>query len=316
MNKELQKRVLEKKVEDKHNELYGDMLNRIDEYTKTAGLDESDVDGLKNLAGVVLSLLELDEDEFKIIAPEILSTFADQMNEAALIQRVRDTLTAEDVPVIMEGMVSMFNDLKETVPGVKKEFFAGVIVIISNFFKRVLGQYDNVSIYTQMEVGEDEVMVKPKYAHIGDSGLDIYSPRDYDIAPGETVLIKTGIKMNIPQGYEVQIRDKSGIALKTKIRVANSPSTIDSNYRGEIGVILENIESPITKLEVEPIEVDGKTIYSVSNLEYGKTHHVEKGTKVAQMVVCRVATAELVEVDEVEDSTNRGDGGFGSTGLK
>lgn len=128
--------------------------------------------------------------------------------------------------------------------------------------------------------------VIPEYAHDGDAGFDLITPYTIYLTPGVVTLIETGIKMEIPKGYEVQIRSKSGLALKDII-VVNSPGTIDSNYRGEIGVILKN---------------NGQYIYKL-----------EKGNKIAQAVLKKVETAQIVEVKKLNE-TVRGEGGYGSTG--
>lgn len=128
----------------------------------------------------------------------------------------------------------------------------------------------------------------PSCAHEGDAGLDLYSIEELEINPGETALIKTGIKIELPNQTEAQIRPRSGLALKFGITVLNTPGTIDEGYRGEIGVILIN---------------HGKNSFIV-----------EKGMKVAQMVVKPVWKVDVVEVEELS-SSERGEGGFGSTGL-
>lgn len=127
----------------------------------------------------------------------------------------------------------------------------------------------------------------PKYAHASDSGIDLYSTEDYILKPGERALISTGIKIAIPKGYEAQIRPKSGLALNHGLSIVNTPGTIDSCYRGEIGVIAINL---------------GK-----ENIK------IENGKKVAQMVFNKIEEVEFEEVDEL-NNTKRGSGGFGSTG--
>lgn len=130
--------------------------------------------------------------------------------------------------------------------------------------------------------------VMPSYAHESDAGMDVRSVEDAEIAPGGRTLIKTGLVANIPQGFEIQVRPRSGLALKHGVTVLNTPGTVDSGYRGEIGVILANFgDSPF---------------------------QVRKGDKVAQFVVAPVTRAEVFQVDEV-DTTDRGEGGFGSTGA-
>lgn len=131
----------------------------------------------------------------------------------------------------------------------------------------------------------DDVIL-PKYAHDTDAGADIYSYDDVIVQPGETKLIHTGLKMEFPAGYEVQIRNRSGNSLKTKIRIANAPATIDSSYRGEIGIIIDNI---------------GKEPF-----------HIEKGFKLAQMLIAPTPMMEFTVVDELS-TTDRGEKGYGST---
>ena len=128
----------------------------------------------------------------------------------------------------------------------------------------------------------------PSYAHQGDSGMDLYSVEEATIEPGERKMVSTGLQISLPKGFEAQIRPKSGLAANFGVTVLNTPGTVDSCYRGEVRVILANL---------------GKGAYKV-----------EKGKKIAQMVIARVEEAEIEEVEELDD-TARKDGGFGSTGL-
>ncbi len=131
----------------------------------------------------------------------------------------------------------------------------------------------------------------PKYETTGSSGLDLSAnlQNPIKIEPGKTSIIPTGISVSIPHNFEIQIRPRSGLAAKNQISVLNTPGTIDADYRGEIKVILINLSS--------------------------KTFTVEKGTRIAQMVLCPIIKAELREVEDL-DNTARGTGGFGSTGTK
>ena len=128
----------------------------------------------------------------------------------------------------------------------------------------------------------------PAYAHEGDAGMDISSAEDVDIPPMGRALVHTGLVMALPMGYEAQVRPRSGLALKKGITVLNTPGTIDAGYRGEVGVILANF---------------GEAVFQV-----------RKGDKIAQLVIAPVTRALAVEVAEV-DETERGEGGFGSTGI-
>ena len=130
--------------------------------------------------------------------------------------------------------------------------------------------------------------VLPAYAHPSDAGMDLRSVEDLTLAPGERALVHTGLVMLLPPGYEAQVRPRSGLALKNGVTVLNAPGTIDSGYRGEVGVILVNLG--------------------------GSVFQVKKGDKVAQLVIATVTQPGIVETDVV-DTTDRGAGGFGSTGI-
>ena len=131
----------------------------------------------------------------------------------------------------------------------------------------------------------------PKYETTGSSGMDLSANigDDIEIAPGKSSIIPTGLAISIPKNFEIQIRPRSGLAAKNQITVLNTPGTIDADYRGELKVILINL---------------GKNVFKV-----------EKGLRIAQMILCPVVKAIIKEVDTLE-ITKRGFGGFGSTGTK
>ncbi len=130
--------------------------------------------------------------------------------------------------------------------------------------------------------------VLPAYAHPSDAGMDVRSVEDLAIAPGKRALVRTGLVMMLPPLYEAQVRPRSGLALKHGITVLNTPGTIDSGYRGEVGVVLINL---------------GQEEFKVA-----------KGDKIAQLVIAPVTQPEVAEAFDV-DETDRGEGGFGSTGV-
>lgn len=129
----------------------------------------------------------------------------------------------------------------------------------------------------------------PNFAHSGDAGMDLFSVTRMVINPTESALIPTGICIELPMNTEAQVRPRSGLALKHSVTVLNSPGTIDEGYRGEIKVILIN---------------------------HGKEPFViEKGDKIAQMVIKPTFKIEIIQSQELSDSS-RGEGGFGSTGRR
>ncbi len=128
----------------------------------------------------------------------------------------------------------------------------------------------------------------PSYATNGAAGMDVVSAEDLTLAPGARHAVATGFALAIPEGYEVQVRPRSGLALKHGITCLNTPGTIDSDYRGEVKVILANLGS-------EPFPI-------------------KRGDRIAQLVPAPVQRAALCEVESL-DETERGAGGFGSTGV-
>ncbi len=129
----------------------------------------------------------------------------------------------------------------------------------------------------------------PTRQTVGSAGYDVYSADpDFTIAPMERRLVRTGLALAIPHGYEAQIRPRSGLALKHGLTLPNTPATIDSDYRGELMIALIN-------LGTEPVTVT-------------------RGTRIAQLVFAKVEEVELRAVEELPGS-ERGDGGFGSTGV-
>lgn len=142
----------------------------------------------------------------------------------------------------------------------------------------------------------------PSYAHKGDAGMDVCAVEEVELKPGRATLVSTGLIADIPPGVEIQVRPRSGLALKHNITVWNSPGTIDSNYRGVIGVIM---------MYLPPLE----TIYVPGNeLKVPAGIKIQKGDRIAQLVVAPATRCEPFEVTEVSD-TERGTGGFGSTGV-
>jgi dUTP pyrophosphatase len=134
----------------------------------------------------------------------------------------------------------------------------------------------------------DPDLPPPGYAHPGDAGADLVCAVDVDLAPGERAVVPTGMAIALPHGYAAFVHPRSGLAAKSGLGLVNAPGTIDAGYRGEIKVI-------------------------VVNLDPREAIHLARGDRVAQLVVQRVERAEFVEVDELPESA-RAEGGFGSTG--
>ncbi|MGW9128073.1 dUTP diphosphatase [Paenibacillus chitinolyticus] len=155
--------------------------------------------------------------------------------------------------------------------------------------------------------------VLPKYAKELDSGFDLVAIEDTIIHPGASAMIRTGIAVALPLGLELQVRPRSGVSINTKLRISNAPGTIDAGYRGEICVLMDNISQyPIPNIVV-PVHVDGVNAQG-EKVESG-VYLIRKGDRIAQGVLANVLQADFEEVDEL-DKTERGTGGFGSSGVK
>ncbi len=135
----------------------------------------------------------------------------------------------------------------------------------------------------------DPTLPLPAYAHDGDAGLDLYAAEDLTLAPMQRALLPTGVAVAIPDGHAGFVQPRSGLAIRNGLSFVNTPGLIDSHYRGEIKLVVINLDP------TEPLDI-------------------QRGERVAQLVIQRVERAELREVDDL-DYTTRGDRGFGSTGL-
>jgi dUTP pyrophosphatase len=163
-----------------------------------------------------------------------------------------------------------------------------IALVVMNEF--VMEAPSGVAGNVRVEMSLSEGAMLPRYATPGSAGLDLCSNEAVRLAPMQRVRVNTGVRAAIPHGFEGQVRPRSGLALNLGIGMVNSIGTIDSDYRGEIGVLLINFGS-------EEITID-------------------RGERIAQLVICPVAHAEVVQVEEVPRDTQRGEGGFGSTGTR
>lgn len=156
---------------------------------------------------------------------------------------------------------------------------------VTTYQDKALGLFELDNRKLQVKRLSDNAVI-PKFQTTGAAGFDLHASEEFLVMPGDTVIIKTGLAFAIPEGYEIQIRPRSGISVKTKARVIIG--TIDSDYRGEVGIILDNT---------------GTLPYTV-----------EKGARIAQGVLSKVEQCNFFEVEELS-TTERGQAAFGSTGV-
>ena len=269
----------------------------------------------KSFGDALTSLFNMDDEKFALISPGILQSFQQSVNnpndKLGLVQALNaNGATAEDL-VASFNTISDAIDSIEEISQIKRDFLKSLLAALTNAVNETEGIAKRF-VQIPVELCHPDAKI-PQYANTSDSGMDVYALDDYTIAPGETKLIPTGIKLALPPGYEIQVRPKSGRALKTKLRIANTPGTVDAGYRDEIKVIVENIESPIKDIEYD-FDDNGTPI--IKSILHGAAHTIGKGEKFCQLVLMEVPKAALYRVEQVgEIGENRG-GGFGSTGLK
>lgn len=296
-----------KKIEERNKSVIGGRFNEIMEMLDSTGSEE----GIAPIAAI-LAMPDRDLAMFSEIFLGELEKGMKSSNEALLMAQALNMAggNIDDLNAAFQELLVEI-DKAEELSNVKKDFLKRFFMIIINAISETEGVAKKI-IEIPVELMEDAKI--PSYARLGDAGLDIYSTEDIEIGPGETKLIHTGLKVAIPRGYELQVRPKSGISLKTKLRVANTPGTIDSGYRDEVCVIIENLEPKIADIDYD-FDERGRTV--INSIVHGKSYTIDKGQKIAQFVLNEIVVANFNKVNSIAEveGEDRG-GGFGSTGLK
>lgn len=261
------------------------------------------------------ALLALPDEDFNLMSEPILLELEKSLNNTndkiVLEKMLRESsTTGREVAAAYQEVINEIDNALPSFSQVKRDFLKRTIAILANLFLEIDGQSKDI-VKIPIELCNSNAKI-PTYSNIGDSGMDIFALEDITINPGETKLIKTGLKVAIPIGYELQVRPKSGRSLKTKLRVANTPGTIDSGYRDEIGVIIENVNSPIKDIEYH--FEDGKVV--IDSILHGESYVIEKGDKFAQLVLTKISTCDFYQIENIGEIEGDRGGGFGSTGVK
>lgn len=281
------------------------------------------LDSLSELNGEQFSLeafasvLALPDEEFKTLSGIILDELNKSLNnpnDRLLLAQSFNAqgITSDEVIANFKELATQIDSIKDDVlPQAKRDFVKQIVGLMVNAIAETEGISKRI-IQIPIELCHPNAKI-PAYAKPGDAGMDIYALEDFEVAPGERKIIKTGLKIAIPRGYELQVRPRSGTSVKTALRVANTPGTIDSGYRDEIGVIIENIEPKIKDIDYD-FDDNGNII--IKSILHGSVFNVGKGERFAQLVLNEVPSAAFYPVDSVAQiGENRG-GGFGSTGKK
>ena len=261
------------------------------------------------------ALLTLPDEQFVLISPVFLAELEKSFNniddKLFLAQAMNAAGTrVEDMQEAYTQLISAIDTNFEgilTVP--KKDFLKRLLAITYNSIADVQGVTKRI-VQVPIELTSENAQI-PKYAHLGDGAVDLYSPADYTINPGETIIIPCDIKVALPYGYAFLIHPRSGTSAKTKLRIANSVGLVDSQYKGVIGVIVENIEPPIKDITYE-FDDSGRPI--LTSVLHGQSYSISKGERFAQMRLVEVPTANFFQVESVDGIGDDRGGGFGSSG--
>ncbi len=281
------------------------------------------LDSLSELNGEQFSLeafasvLALPDEEFKTLSGIILDELNKSLNnpnDRLLLAQSFNAqgITSDEVIANFKELATQIDSIKDDVlPQAKRDFVKQIVGLMVNAIAETEGISKRI-IQIPIELCHPNAKI-PAYAKPGDAGMDIYALEDFEVAPGERKIIKTGLKVAIPRGYELQVRPRSGTSVKTALRVANTPGTIDSGYRDEIGVIIENIEPEVKDIGYV-FDNNGNII--IKSILHGSVFNVGKGERFAQLVLNEVPSAAFYPVESVAQiGENRG-GGFGSTGKE
>lgn len=260
-------------------------------------------------------LLSLPEEQFAMIAPIFLQELEKSFNNIEDKLFIAQAMNAAGAK--MEDLQKSYADLIKAldeqfsgvISGQKIDFLKRFMSISYNSIADIQGVTKRV-IQVPIELTSEGAKI-PQYANLGDGAVDLYAPEDFTIGPGETKIIPVDIKVALPYGYAFLIHPRSGLSAKTKLRVANSVGLVDSQYKGVIGVILENVEPRIKDISYE---FDDKGRPIITSIEHGQSYSISKGERFAQMRLVEVPSASFFQVDSVDGIGDDRGGGFGSSG--
>lgn len=278
--------------------------------------ENKDIQGDDEQFRILASLLSLPEDQFALLAPVFLEEMEHGYNDPAtqlvLVQMYNlQGVKEEDLREEYFKLADAIDEVADQFSAQKRDFLKQMLFLNLNVMAAAEGIAKRI-INIPIELCHLNAKM-PAYAHLTDAGMDVYALEDITIAPGETRLVPTGIKVALPAGYELQVRPKSGRCLKTKLRVANTPGTIDAGYRDEIGVIIDNIDAPIRKIHIP----ESNRPLTIGDVEFGQSYTIGKGEKFAQLVLSEVPKVAWYQVESVANTEGENrNGGFGSTGLQ
>jgi len=260
-------------------------------------------------------LLSLPDADFEIIRPLVQDSFVEAYNDPQVQLQMMQALAQSGISLddvlnhtdeMFEAIIGEGIDLSES----KKDFFKFIFTALRNALE--LSQINPAHVVSiPVEICREGAKL-PTYATNGSGAMDIYSPEEVRVAPGETKIVPIGIKVAIPHGYALLIQPRSGLSRKIKLRIPNSPGLIDEDYHEEIGVIVENIDQLIKDVDIDPVSdhVDLVKLHG-GDITIGKS---ERFAQMRLVQVPRVQWKQVSSLGKLDLSEDHG-AGFGSTGV-
>lgn len=293
---------------DKQINIYEEIFGALDKV-----FDDGETNGLR----IIGAVLALPDEQFEAIKANLFdsieATFNEPATKVAFAQMINQQgLRIEDFSDNMDNLVQAVEEL--TVEDMelsdsKKDFLKFIFATFINSMedsKMVSRRVISIPI----EICREGAKL-PAYATDGSGAMDIYSPEEYVIGPGESIMIPIGIKVDIPIGYGLLIQPRSGLSRKSKIRIPNTPGLIDSDYHEEIGVIIENIDSPVKDVQLE-LGDNGEII---DGTLHGSSFTIGKGERFAQMRLVEIPLVNWLPVSSLGSFKDDHGKGFGGTGT-
>ena len=296
----------QKKAQDERKSTFEALMTEVEKINPSMG-------GFEELS----MLLALPEEHFAMLAPVFLEELEKSFNNVEDKLFIAQAMNAagakmEDLQESYTALIaSLDKEFADVMSGQKIDFLKRFLSISYNAIADIQGVTKRV-IQVPIELTSEGAKI-PTYANLGDGAVDLYAPEDFTIGPGETKIIPCDIKVALPYGYAFLIHPRSGLSAKTKLRVANSVGLIDSQYKGVIGVILENVEPRIKDIIYE---FDDNNRPVIKAIEHGQSYTISKGDRFAQMRLVEVPQASFFQVESVDGIGDDRGGGFGSSGDK
>lgn len=285
---------------------------QVNELLGTLGGILGDDNDQSELMTYIVRALAAPEDQFAILAPGIMQSFQQSLNnpndKIALVQALNATgHKAED---LVDDLLIMTEEIDKIALSVqKRDFLKGVLNAYANAINDTEGIAKR-NVPVAIELCHEDAKV-PQYSSIHDAGADVYAIEDVTIHPGETKVIPTGFKLALPPGFAILVHPRSGLSARTKMRVANSIGLCDAGYRDEYKIIVENIEPAIKDISYSFNE-DGTV--KIESILHGSDIHISKGERIAQLRLVEVPKIAFYTVANVSEIEGDRGGGLGHSG--